>query len=162
MEQLDNLAESKVEEIRQELYEVKSYDKAHGHKLSKHVLQNFFTTQASKYQTLDGVKAALSAVYKQNNVDADSKVISSIISRYAKKVELANRRDPKDNVSESFDLNEVKLSQQQQRKKEEIIKAMKKDIIKFRNRYGTDAEKVLYATATQLAKYDTSMAPLDD
>lgn len=163
MEQLDKLAEQKIQEIQQELYEaVKSPESSpRGKKLSKHILQNWFANQASKFKTLDGVKAALAAVYKQNGVMANSKVISSIISRYAKKVAVANERDPK-KVSESFELDEAKLTQYQQKKKEEIVRAMKKHMDRFKGKYGSDAEKVLHATATQLARRDTSMAPLDD
>lgn len=169
MEQLDILAKQQVEKIQSELYVVSEgvnvgASKTRGRKLSKHILTKFFTNEAPKYQTLDAVKTALAAVYKQNNVEANSRVISSIISRYAKKVELANKKREPDQaqVKESFELDEKALTQQQQKKKEEIIKAMKKHIDRFKKKYGSDAERVMYATATQLAKEDTSIAPLDE
>lgn len=152
MESMDKLAEKIIEEIRHDLYEVKSYDKAHGRKLSKHILQKFFTVDAPKYKTLGDVKNALAKIYQQNGVEANNKVISSIVSSYAKRI----------SVQESLILDEEKLSQQQMKKREEIIRAMKKDATKFKKKYGDDYMSILFATATKLAKYDTSHAPLDD
>jgi hypothetical protein len=38
------------------------------------------------------------------------------------------------------------------KKKEDIVKGMKKSKKDFKKRYGDDAESVMYATATKLAK----------
>lgn len=49
-------------------------------------------------------------------------------------------------------MNEEKLSGAQKEKKEEIVKAMKKDKAGFSERYGDRAKEVMYATATKKAK----------
>lgn len=49
-------------------------------------------------------------------------------------------------------MNEEKLSGAQKEKKEEIVKAMKKDKAGFVERYGDRAKEVMYATATKKAK----------
>jgi len=44
------------------------------------------------------------------------------------------------------------LTKGEDNKKEDIVKGMKKSFTEFRDRYGPDAESVMYATATKLAK----------
>ena len=49
-------------------------------------------------------------------------------------------------------LNERKLSKGEKKKKERVVKGMKKSKKDFKKRYGDDAESVMYATATKIAK----------
>jgi len=49
-------------------------------------------------------------------------------------------------------LNERKLSKGEKNEKEKIVKGMKKSKKDFKKRYGDDAESVMYATATKIAK----------
>ena len=49
-------------------------------------------------------------------------------------------------------LSERELSGSEERKKERIVKGMKKNKSDFKDRYGDDAEAVMYATATKRAK----------
>ena len=49
-------------------------------------------------------------------------------------------------------LNERKLSKGEEKEKEKIVKGMKKSKGDFKKRYGKDAESVMYATATKIAK----------
>jgi hypothetical protein len=51
-----------------------------------------------------------------------------------------------------IDLDERSLSEPEMKKKEEIVKSMKKGISGFKERYGKDAKSVMYATATKQAK----------
>ena len=51
-----------------------------------------------------------------------------------------------------IDLKERSLSKPEMKKKEEIVKSMKKGISGFKERYGKDAKSVMYATATARAK----------
>lgn len=44
------------------------------------------------------------------------------------------------------------LSAAETKKKEEIVKSMKKDTSDFKDRYGKRAKEVMYATATKIAK----------
>ena len=49
-------------------------------------------------------------------------------------------------------LDEKKLTKPETKEKERIVKGMKKDKKGFKKRYGDDAERVMYATATKQAK----------
>jgi hypothetical protein len=51
-----------------------------------------------------------------------------------------------------IDLDERTLTEPETKKKEEIVKSMKKGISGFKERYGKDAKSVMYATATKQAK----------
>jgi hypothetical protein len=44
------------------------------------------------------------------------------------------------------------LTEPETKKKEEIVKSMKKGLSGFKERYGKDAKSVMYATATARAK----------
>ena len=54
----------------------------------------------------------------------------------------------------TIDLDERTLSKPEAKKKEEIVKSMKKKMPGFKERYGERAKSVMYATATKLAKKD--------
>jgi HD-GYP domain-containing protein (c-di-GMP phosphodiesterase class II) len=47
---------------------------------------------------------------------------------------------------------ERKLSKAEEKEKEKVVKGMKKSKKDFEKRYGDDAESVMYATATKMAK----------
>ena len=49
-------------------------------------------------------------------------------------------------------LNERKLTKGEKKQKEKVVKGMKKSKGDFKKRYGKDAESVMYATATKIAK----------
>jgi hypothetical protein len=49
-------------------------------------------------------------------------------------------------------LSERELSKGEEKKKEKYVKGMKKSKSDFKDRYGDDAEAVMYATATKMAK----------
>ena len=48
-------------------------------------------------------------------------------------------------------VNEKTMTSTEKKKKEEIVKSMKKDVSGFKNRYGDRAKDVMYATATKMA-----------
>jgi hypothetical protein len=50
------------------------------------------------------------------------------------------------------DLDERELTKPEKKEKERIVKGMKDDKKDFKKRYGKDAESVMYATATKIAK----------
>ena len=64
-------------------------------------------------------------------------------------------------LGESVDveaLAEKAMSDAQMKKREEIVKSMKKDKAGFKDRYGDEADDVMYATATKMAmKEDTDL-----
>jgi molecular chaperone GrpE (heat shock protein) len=49
---------------------------------------------------------------------------------------------------------EREMSSSEMKKREDIVKGMKKNVSSFKQRYGKDAESVMYATATKMAKED--------
>ena len=49
-------------------------------------------------------------------------------------------------------VDEKKLTEPEKEEKERITKGMKKNKDDFKDRYGKDAESVMYATATKIAK----------
>jgi hypothetical protein len=51
-------------------------------------------------------------------------------------------------------IEERSLTEPEMKKKEEIVKGMKKNLAGFKARYGDDAKSVMYATATKAAKKD--------
>ena len=58
-------------------------------------------------------------------------------------------------------LSERSLTKGEEKKKEKIVKGMKKNKDDFKKRYGKDAEAVMYATATKNAKKDESTSIKD-
>ncbi len=50
------------------------------------------------------------------------------------------------------EIDERKLSKGEEKEKERVVKGMKKSKKDFKKRYGDDAENVMYATATKIAK----------
>ena len=53
---------------------------------------------------------------------------------------------------EEDEIAERKLSEPEKKEKEKVVKGMKKNKKDFKKRYGDDAESVMYATATKIAK----------
>ena len=49
-------------------------------------------------------------------------------------------------------IEEREMTEPEMKKKEEIVKSMKKGIAGFKERYGSRAKNVMYATATARAK----------
>jgi hypothetical protein len=92
--------------------------------------------------------------------------LHQVHSFHSKKAIEKTRTDPQaakrhqeyaDNAKQVLDyrkktMNEEKLSSAEKEKKEEIVKAMKKDKAGFVERYGNRAKEVMYATATKKAK----------
>ena len=57
-----------------------------------------------------------------------------------------------DVYEEGEELDEEKLTKAMKKEKEKVVKGMKKNKKDFKKRYGDDAESVMYATATKIAK----------
>jgi len=58
------------------------------------------------------------------------------------------------NKEEVEQVEERSLTEPEMKKKEEVVKSMKKGLQGFKDRYGADAKSVMYATATKIAKKD--------
>jgi preprotein translocase subunit YajC len=64
----------------------------------------------------------------------------------------AKLQNKKDMKKEEVELEERSLTEPEMKKKEEIVKSMKKGMEGFKARYGDRAKQVAYATATKIAK----------
>jgi hypothetical protein len=59
-------------------------------------------------------------------------------------------------------LNEDKMSDEDMQQREKMVKGMKKNLQGFKARYGANAEKVMYATATKQAMKEETVEKLDE
>jgi len=83
--------------------------------------------------------------------DVSEKQAGNII----RQIQYAMRIDPNDLgyvMDEENFIDEKTLTKPETKQKERIVKGMKKDKKGFKKRYGDDAERVMYATATKQAK----------
>jgi hypothetical protein len=62
--------------------------------------------------------------------------------------------DPYNIQKREIDLEERMMTEPEMKKKEEIVKSMKKGMKGFKERYGERAKEVMYATATKQAMKD--------
>ena len=127
--------------------EVKTYDKPHGAKLSHAQLNQFFTSEAPKYDSLEQVETALKNLYKRSGIETTGQGLKQVISNYKKRVDLSKQ-------SQKRVVKESTLSAEELKKREAIVKSMKKNFKAFKRKYGDDAKSVIYATATTIAKKD--------
>ena len=73
--------------------------------------------------------------------------------------------DPYQWISDELDnlgLLEAKLTKGEEKEKEHIVKGMKKNKDDFKKRYGDEAEAVMYATATKMAKNEDVNEDVED
>tara|TARA_B100000287_G_scaffold414342_1_gene446834 strand:+ start:35 stop:559 length:525 start_codon:yes stop_codon:yes gene_type:complete len=82
--------------------------------------------------------------------DFDAKVYDD--ERYAMRQKLDQFDGDSEFFLEKDEVAERKLSEPEKKEKEKVVKGMKKNKKDFKRRYGDDAESVMYATATKLAK----------
>ena len=59
-------------------------------------------------------------------------------------------------------VNERSLTKGEEKEKERLVKGMKKNKSDFKDRYGDDAESVMYATATKRAKNESTVDSIKD
>jgi hypothetical protein len=62
--------------------------------------------------------------------------------------------DPYNIQKREIDLEERQMTEPEMKKKEEIVKSMKKGMKGFKERYGERAKEVMYATAAKNAMKD--------
>jgi len=92
----------------------------------------------------------------QNMMKKDIDTALSKVSKTSKRmsgIEKATDRLTKEEVEE-LEIDERTLSTGEMKKREDIVKGMKKGLKDFKKRYGADAKSVMYATATKMAKED--------
>lgn len=69
-------------------------------------------------------------------------------------VEVIDMTDPYDIKKDTVNLDEREMTEPEMKKREEIVKSMKKGMQGFKDRYGDRAKNVMYATATKQAMKD--------
>jgi hypothetical protein len=85
---------------------------------------------------------------------------SSSSLKYARQMDMYKRRDNITKAQKKITKEDVEqveersLTEPEMKKKEEIVKSMKKGLSGFKDRYGDRAKEVMYATATARAKGD--------
>jgi hypothetical protein len=68
--------------------------------------------------------------------------------------ELANRLSRSPEAGNMIHMQNIEQQRWDMKKKEEVVKSMKKGMTGFKDRYGDRAKEVMYATATKIAKKD--------
>lgn len=104
-----------------------------------------------------GAKMDVSAHKDQKSSAAeagDYKTASDSAATIAKRQAGMKTAKAKLNAEEVEQVEERSLTEPETKKKEEVVKSMKKGIEGFKDRYGSDAKSVMYATATKIAKKD--------
>lgn len=99
------------------------------------------------------VKAAKAERHSAEMAD-DYKTASDSQVTIAKRQAGMKAAKAKLNAEEVEQVEERSLTEPEMKKKEEVVKSMKKGIQGFKDRYGSDAKSVMYATATKIAKKD--------
>ena len=104
-------------------------------------------------QSPDEYASTLSEGFFGGKVDVKKKIKSPPSGKTPKRTQ-----DEKDRLNRFLkatgakEIDERKLSEPEKKEKEKVVKGMKKSKKDFKKRYGDDAESVMYATATKIAK----------
>jgi hypothetical protein len=99
------------------------------------------------------VKAAKAERHSAEMAD-DYKTASDSQVTIGKRTAGIKQAKAKLNAEEVEQIEERSLTEPETKKKEEVVKSMKKGMQGFKDRYGSDAKSVMYATATKIAKKD--------
>jgi hypothetical protein len=106
---------------------------------------------AGKAKTDLGVaKQEIQSAGSSGDDEGFSKAVDRKMNREAG-IKKAKERLNKEEVEQ---VEERSLTEPEMKKKEEVVKSMKKGLQGFKDRYGADAKSVMYATATKIAKKD--------
>ena len=122
-------------------------------------------------QNLSGNEEPRAAVAEDKRIDIVDKMLSAIEkfgedpeiidvlgtdglsgALEAIKDKILSNQDAEEDSTSLASVMEKELTKPEKKEKEKIVKGMKKDKKGFKQRYGDDAESVMYATATKLAK----------
>ena len=103
---------------------------------------------------VSGVKKAANRMSTSGRADAADKKAASLEKKKADRERLQRAKErlqkAKDNLNNSF-FKEAEMTDAQMKKREEIVKELKKKEADFKERYGDRAKEVMYATATKMA-----------
>lgn len=95
-------------------------------------------------------------IYRESGIKGlfeELKIIEEEASEKEFDEELKKQKEKASGINtEDTTVEERTLSEPEIKKREEIVKSMKKNLAGFKERYGERAKEVMYATATKLAK----------
>lgn len=97
-------------------------------------------------------KASMEGKKKQPSVAAASTQGVKNMPEEVEVIDFTDVNQTKQYTIELKDLQEKTLTKPEMKKKEEVVKSMKKKLPGFKERYGERAKSVMYATATNIAK----------
>jgi hypothetical protein len=96
-------------------------------------------------------KIASSAAKRYGSKESGEKVAGAVLAKLRMKEDVDMDIDDAD-VEEILNIVEKTLTEPEMKKREDVVKSMKKGFSGFRKRYGDKAKSVMYATATKIAK----------
>jgi preprotein translocase subunit YajC len=96
-------------------------------------------------------KIASSAAKRYGSKESGEKVAGAVLAKLRMKEDVDMDIDDAD-VEEILNIVEKTLTEPEMKKREDVVKSMKKGFSGFRKRYGDNAKSVMYATATKIAK----------
>lgn len=106
--------------------------------------------KTAKGQSPAAIKAGIEAILKHVKEEKEEEEEKEVPEKKIKGKK--DKLDMKPSIKDERMVQEKTLTDTEKKKKEEIVKSMKKKYESFQNRYGDNAKSVMYATATKLAK----------
>ena len=123
----------------------------------KGISEMFATEQASQEEyekEIEKAKAKSQGKDKAEVAKASVQAVEVQKEQTHTKIEVIDMTDPYNIQKREIDLEERMMTEPEMKKKEEIVKSMKKGMKGFKERYGERAKEVMYATATKQAMKD--------
>ena len=156
------VAKPAVQAVQNEEYDVLDYNEVNGVRISEIDLEESSDDYEVKQDKKDpdvhhvhykGKKIGYVYGNKKGMFGHEYHAMGTGDDGYSSKKQAVNavKADHKYHMSGDY-LKERTLTEPEMKKKEEIVKSMKKGISGFKERYGKDAKSVMYATATKQAK----------
>jgi hypothetical protein len=121
----------------------------------KGISEMFATEQASQEEYEKEIEKAKAKSQGKDKAEVAKASVQAVKSEQTHtKIEVIDMTDPYNIQKREIDLEERQMTEPEMKKKEEIVKSMKKGMKGFKERYGERAKEVMYATATKQAMKD--------
>ena len=121
----------------------------------KGISEMFATEQASQEEYEKEIEKAKAKSQGKDKAEVAKASVQAVKSEQTHtKIEVIDMTDPYNIQKREIDLEERMMTEPEMKKKEEIVKSMKKGMKGFKERYGERAKEVMYATATKNAMKD--------
>jgi hypothetical protein len=105
-------------------------------------------------QTMKSAKEKLAAKAYDAHMDDNKYAARHYAGRALNMADKIKKKERQTTKEEFEQIDERTLTEPETKKKEEVVKSMKKKLSGFKQRYGDRAKEVMYATATKIAKKD--------